>query len=175
MKIRPEHLPAFDSETGDVNAIVETPRGSRYKFAYEKTSGLFQLKKALPAGLVLPFDFGFIPSTRAPDGDPLDVLLIAEEKLFPGCLVKARLLGVLVCEQGKKGKLIRNDRVVAEPIMENVPARFHSINELDHELIYQLEKFFILQHELEGKKFKVLETRGPKKAEKLVKAAVRKK
>jgi inorganic pyrophosphatase len=76
-----------------LNVIVETPRGSRNKFTYERDLGVFRLGKQLPAGAVFPYDFGFIPSTRAGDGDPLDALVLLDTPTFPGCLVRSRLLG----------------------------------------------------------------------------------
>ena len=164
-------IPAFDSKTGNLNAIIETPCGSRYKFACEKKTGLFLLKKILPAGMSFPFDFGFIPSTLAADGDPLDVLIVTEEKLFPGCLVQARLLGAMKCKQGKKGELERNDRLIAVPVLENVPVKIRSLKELDDKMLCELEKFFVFQHTLEGEQFKVLDIIGPKKALNLVKRA----
>lgn len=69
-------LPAWDEERKAHNVVVETPKGSRNKFDYEAEPGLFRYGKTLPAGADFPFDFGFIPSTRGDDGDPLDVLLL---------------------------------------------------------------------------------------------------
>src|SRR5437764_14318801 len=112
MKSLVERLGPF-SDDGDLNVIVETPMGSRNKYAYEPDLGLFQLRKALPQGMVFPFDFGFIPSTQGGDGDPLDVLLLTEEAAYPGCLIRARLLGVIEAEQKGKDKAEKNDRLVA--------------------------------------------------------------
>src|SRR5437764_1172805 len=82
-------LGARDRATGLVNVIVETPAGSRSKYKYDEALGLFRLHKLLPVGAAFPFDFGFIPGTRAEDGDPLDVLLLGVEPTFVGCLVTA--------------------------------------------------------------------------------------
>jgi inorganic pyrophosphatase len=171
--MKPEilNIPSSDPKTGNLNAIIETPRGSRNKYAFDEKTGLFGLKKILPAGMAFPFDFGFIPSTLADDGDPLDVLIVTEEELFPGCLVQARLLGALKCKQGAKGRLERNDRLIAVPILEDVPVKIRSLNELDDRMLCELEKFFVFQHKLVGEEFKVLETIGPRKAWKLVKRA----
>ena len=62
-------LPEQDRETGDILAIVETPKGSRNKYDYDPELMTFRLAGVLPAGSVFPFDFGFIPSTKADDGD----------------------------------------------------------------------------------------------------------
>jgi inorganic pyrophosphatase len=171
MKKQLLEIPSIDPSTGNLNAIIETPRGSRNKYAFDEKAGLFGLKKILPAGMAFPFDFGFIPSTLAADGDPLDILIVTEEKLFPGCLVQARLLGALKCKQGKKGKLERNDRLIAVPILEDVPVKIRSLKGLDAKMLWELEKFFVYQHTLVGEEFKVVEIIGPHKASRLVKRA----
>src|SRR5215213_990364 len=74
---------------GELNVIIETPKGSRNKFNYDEETGLFKLGGVLPAGASFPFDFGFVPSTLGGDGDPLDVLVLMDEPAFAGCLVRA--------------------------------------------------------------------------------------
>src|SRR5436190_4379283 len=81
------------------HVVIETPRGSTSKFAFDDENGLFKLKHALPQGMVFPFNFGFFPGTEAGDGDPLDVLVLHEQALFPGCLMEVRLLGVIEAQQ----------------------------------------------------------------------------
>ena len=71
------------------------------------------MSKVLPLGASFPFDFGFIPSTKGEDGDPLDVLVLTEEPAFVGCVLPALLIGVLEAEQTEKGETVRNDRLVA--------------------------------------------------------------
>ena len=94
-----DHIRPEDKETGLLNVIVETPRGSRCKHSYDTELGVFRLKKCLPAGTHFPYDFGFIPGTLAEDGDPLDVLIISQYKTFTGCLIPVRLIGVLEAKQ----------------------------------------------------------------------------
>ena len=86
---------AFDEAKKCVNIVIETPKGSRVKYSYDPETGMLELKKALPEGMAFSFNFGFIPGTEAEDGDPLDVLVLNEEPLVPGCLVKARLVAVI--------------------------------------------------------------------------------
>src|SRR5438270_9517039 len=100
-------LPPFDKESGDLNVIIETPKGSRNKYKYDKKQRLFMLSKVLPAGTTFPYDFGYIPSTKGQDGDPLDVLILMDEAVFPGCLITARLIGVIKAEQDDDGDKIR--------------------------------------------------------------------
>ena len=166
MKNLVEKLGPFDDDD-HLNVIVETPMGCRNKYAFDPELGLFKLKKALPEGMVFPFDFGFVPSTQGGDDDPLDVLLITEEPSFPGCLVRAHLLGVIQAEQKAKGKAQRNDRLVAAAILgDGISAK--ELPELDSKLMTQIEHFFVSYNRLEGKEFKVLGQGGPKKARKLV-------
>src|SRR5918997_1002696 len=102
-------LDAFAGDPGELNVIIETPKGSRNKFDYDEDAGLFKLGGVLPSGAVFPFDFGFVPSTVGGDGDPLDVLVLMDEPAFTGCLVPARLIGVIVAEQTEGGRTTRND------------------------------------------------------------------
>jgi inorganic pyrophosphatase len=73
-----------------MNIIVETPRGHRNKYKYDRHLHAIKLDTVMPAGVVFPFNFGFIPSTLAEDEDPLDVLIFMDEAAFPGCVVAAR-------------------------------------------------------------------------------------
>jgi inorganic pyrophosphatase len=77
-------LPTWADSRGQVHAVVETPRGSRAKLEFDPKLGAFTLAKPLLAGLTYPYDWGFIPSTKAEDGDPLDVLIIHDAATYPG-------------------------------------------------------------------------------------------
>src|ERR1700685_1789520 len=79
--------------------VIETPKGSRNKFAFNPDEHIFELKTVLPAGMAFPYDFGFVPSTKGGDGDPVDVLVLMDEPAFPGCLLKCRIIGVIEGEQ----------------------------------------------------------------------------
>ena len=83
------HVPPV-SESGTLSVIVDTPKGSRNKFAYDPAMGLFKLDGVLPLGAVFPFDFGYLPPTRGGDGDPLDVQGLMDQPAFGGCLVPSR-------------------------------------------------------------------------------------
>jgi inorganic pyrophosphatase len=167
--MKPGALPAFDAETGDLNVVIETPKGSRNKFSYDEATGFFTLSKLLPAGLAFPFSFGFIPSTRGGDGDPLDVLMIFDEWLFPGCVVPARLIGGLKARQSEEGKMKRNDRLFAVPVLPQEYSPPRSLRDMDKRLVSEIQEFFGNYQRLMGKKFEVLGLLSPKEAEKLVK------
>lgn len=91
-------MPLIDGASGDINMVVETPRGTRHKYKYDTELGAMRLGATLGEGLAFPLDFGFFPSTRGEDGDPLDVLLFLDEGIPSGCVATARLIGVMEVE-----------------------------------------------------------------------------
>lgn len=161
----PEALCAFDEKEDCLNVIIETPKGSRNKFKWDEKNELYRLSNVLPTGESFPFDFGFVPSTRGDDGDPVDVLLLMDEPVFPGCLVQTRLIGVLECETDGK----RNDRLVGIAKACRMHQDVDNINDLPDEVLREFEHFFTSYHRAQGKDFKILDRRGPKHAVKLVK------
>jgi inorganic pyrophosphatase len=169
MKVVPlSEMETFDPETGDLITIIETPKGSRNKFKYDEKRDLFKLNKVLPAGAVFPFDFGFIPSTAGEDGDPLDVLVLMDEPVFPGNLTIARLIGVIEAEQEDKGKMGRNDRLVAVASECRDFGDVRRLDDLNDNLVSEIEHFFVQCNEMIGRKFKPIGRRDGKQARKLV-------
>ena len=158
---------------GFVQVIIETPAQSRNKFAFDSEQGIFSLKKVLPAGMVFPYDFGFLPQTKAPDGDPIDVLLLMDQPAFPGIAVKAKLIGVIEGEQLDGSKKIRNDRLVAVAEANHMYANVKKLGDLPRKWLDEVQVFFVNYHDLEGKKYKLLGCRGAKQALKLIKDAKR--
>jgi inorganic pyrophosphatase len=158
-----------------VEVVVETPRGSRNKFKFDPKARRFCLGSVLPAGLSFPYDFGFLPGTKAADGDPLDVLLLMDEPAFTGCLVRARVIGVLEAEQTDDDKTVRNDRIIAVAEDAHDYADYRSLKDINDNLLKELERFFITYNETRGKKFRLLAARGPKRASRLIKSVTRKK
>ena len=156
-----------------VNVVIDTPRGSRNKFKYDESLGIFRLSRILPAGMQFPFDFGSIPRTAAADGDALDVLVLMEAPTFPGCLVEVRLLGVVRAQQKEKRKWIRNDRLIAvaeTPV--NAPT-LRGIDDLDEDRLKEIEHFFVSYNQAHGRKFAPTGRLGPAGAEKLLTRAMR--
>lgn len=165
-----EKLSIFDEETGDLNLIVETPKGSRNKYAFDEKTGLFKLKGVLPLGASFPFDFGFVPNTLGGDGDPLDVLILMDDAGFPGCLAPARLIGVIEAEQTEDGKTERNDRLIAVAANSRAHKNIKSINDLSEVLVGEIEYFFVSYNRAKGKEFRPLGRFGAVKAKRLVEA-----
>ena len=167
----PTRLKPIDKKDGLLNVIIETPAGSRNKFAFDPEQEIFALKKVLPAGMVFPYDFGFLPSTLAPDGDPIDVLLLMDEPAFPGCAVKSRLIGVIEGEQLDGKKKIRNDRLVAVAEANHMYANIKRLKDLPNKWLDEVQVFFVNYHNLEGKKYRLLGCKGADAALTLIKKA----
>lgn len=152
-----------------IDIMVETPKGSNEKYNYDAEKQCFTFKKALPVGMVFPYDFGFIPGTIGEDGDPLDAMLISEFRFFPGCMVSCRLAGALLAEQTEERKKIRNDRFFFIPELSVQYKHIISISDLPREEISQLKQFFINYNAVEGKIFKPLQIINASKAIQLLK------
>jgi inorganic pyrophosphatase len=167
----PIQLKPVDRQEGLLQVIVETPKGSRNKFSYDPDQKIFTLKKVLPAGMVFPYDFGFLPQTLAPDGDPLDVLLLMDEPAFPGVVVRARLIGVIEGEQLEGKKRNRNDRLLAVAEVNHLYANIKNHRDLPGKWINELEEFFVNYHRLEGKEYKLLGCKDVGSARHLIKKA----
>ena len=167
----PTNLKPIDKKNGLLQVIIETSAGSRNKFAFDPKQGIFALKKVLPAGMVFPYEFGFVPQTVAPDGDPIDVLILMDEPAFPGCAVRARLIGVIEGEQLDGKKKIRNDRLVAVAEANHMYANVKKLKDLPGKWVKELEVFFVNYHNLEGKEYRLLGCKGADVALRLIKDA----
>src|ERR1700710_1649727 len=159
-------LDAVDDEAKLINIVIETPKGARTKLAYDPEREAFVVKKVLPQGLSFPFDFGFIPSTKGGDGDPLDVLLLMDDPVPGGSIVPARLIGVIEATQTEKdGKSEKNDRFVAASAACELFSEVTELADLPDRVIDQIERFFISYNEEAGKKFEVTGRHGRKGAD----------
>jgi inorganic pyrophosphatase len=166
-----EELSPLD-EKGRLRAVLETPRGSRNKLKYLPTEGTFEISSSLPAGMSMPFDFGFFPRTKAADGDPLDVLVLMDGPAYPGVVVAVRILGVIEAEQSDgKGKPYRNDRLIAVAEGSTEHGHLHRLSEIDDSLLTQIESFFETYDRLKGKTFRPIARRGSRVAQRLLEAA----
>src|SRR5256714_14427182 len=142
--------PRDENDRKTIQVVIETPKGSRNKYAFDPEQKVFELKKVLPAGMAFPYDFGFIPSTTAEDGDPVDVLVLMDEPAFPGCLLKCRLIGIIEGVQGEKKEKERNDRIVAVEDAQHSYSHIEHIDDLGEEVVEEIEKVFVNYHQLTG-------------------------
>jgi inorganic pyrophosphatase len=162
---------ALDASASTCLAIVESPKGRRSKFNYDPVTKLFRLHRLLPEGMHFPFDFGFIPSTRAEDGDPMDVMILVDEPSPVGALLPVRLVGVIEAEQQEGKKTIRNDRLLAVTIASHLHAHTRTISDLDEVLVRNICEFWVQKDALEGKAFTILANLGPAEAVKRIEEA----
>jgi inorganic pyrophosphatase len=166
------NIPSF-TDDGDVYVVVETPRGSRAKFDYDTKLKTFTLSKSLLTGLTYPHDWGFVPSTKADDGDPIDIMVVHDAATFPGVVLTCRVIGILQIEQKSNGKTERNDRLFAVPIDSHSEQALQDVRDLSEPIQQELEKFFKATDELEDKKLTILGWKGPKAAVGAIKDAAK--
>ena len=165
-------LPTFDAKSGELFVVIETPKGSRNKYAFNEDLGLFELRRVLPRGMLFPFDFGFIPATQADDGDPLDVLMMLEDSAPQGCVIRARAIGVIEARQrDAKGDWERNDRLIAIAAQAKLHSDLRSIKELNPRVLDEIEAFFAEYNKMDGKEFEPLKRAGPNAATDLIRKA----
>ena len=167
-------LKPFDKgDDSTIRVVIETPKGCGNKYEFDPELGAFTLSKVLPDGMTFPYDFGFVPSTKADDGDPIDVLLLMDQPAFPGCIVESRLIGVIEGEQVEDGKSERNDRLIAVANENRTYSDLKTVGDMNEILLRDIGEFFVNYHRLRGSKFKVLGIRGPKQAQRLLKKSLK--
>jgi inorganic pyrophosphatase len=159
-------LPAFRKD-GSLNVMVESPRGSSVKFKYDPDDDVIMLSRPLPAGLTYPHDWGFVPSTVAADGDPLDAIIVWDGTSYPGVIVPCRVIGVLNVEQTNlhSKRRERNDRLAVLPTKAPRQEGITSIFDLSGRIRDELEQFFLHAVALEGKELALLGWEGPRQAQ----------
>lgn len=143
------------TEDGAVNVFVETPKGSRHKYDVD-TSGLFRIALELPEGVSFPCSFGFVPNTRAPDGDALDVVLLTAGSVPAGALIESRLIGVLKMENQETEGMRRNDRVVAVANMSRYFTGVETLSDMRHGFAWDVEEFFETYNEMIERPFNLV-------------------
>src|SRR6201986_1525351 len=155
-------LPTTDPETGDLLAVIEAPKNSPNEYDYDDTYAAFRLAPVLPKGSYFPYDFGFIPSTRGEDGDPLDVLVLMDDPAPVGCVLSIRLIGAIEAKQQEKdGEWERNDRLIAVAVAAHAHAHVQHIDDLRPHLLDEIEAFFENYNRQRGTVFKPIARVGP--------------
>jgi len=152
--------PKLHARARTCRAIVECPKGGRAKYDYDPKTGAFEMKRLLPDGMSFPLDFGFVPGTRAQDGDPVDILILNDEPACVGALVECRLIGILEGEQAEDGERYRNDRLLSVACVSHLFKDVRKPADLDPDVIDNLSQFWVNYDALRGVKFKVLGVEG---------------
>lgn len=148
----------------DVNILVETPAGSRTKYAWDPEREVFEARKVLPLGLSFPFDFGFIAGTKASDGDPLDACILADAPLAMGSLVECRVLGAFCVKTDGE----RNDRIVVVPRIALRGADWKDLTEIGGTWCQEIGDFLRSYVERDGRTYEQVEVVGRRDALALV-------
>ncbi len=137
-----------DSTSAAIDVVIEIPTGSRNKYEYDHKNHVIRLDRRLFTATAYPADYGFVPDTLSKDGDPLDALVLVADPTFPGCVVRARLLGVFFMrdEAGLDAKLLT--------VLEHDPQwdDAHDIEDLPRHLLNEIEHFFSIYKDLEPEK-----------------------
>jgi inorganic pyrophosphatase len=153
--------PQLDGEAVTCRVIIETPKGGRGKLTYDPESGAFMLKRLLPEGMSFPLDFGFVPGTRAQDGDPIDILVLNDEPAAVGTLMSVRLIGVIDAEQTEDGETVRNDRLLAVASVSHLFARIATVEDLGPQFLEHLTAFWENYNALRGASSRCWQSRRP--------------
>jgi inorganic pyrophosphatase len=152
-------IPAFATEQV-FHVVVEAPRGSVLKLKYEPRWEAMSVSRPLPLGVSYPFDWGFIPSTFAADGDPLDAMLFWDVTSYPGVIVPSRAIGVLQVEQNRTNhdpsERVRNDRILSVPLQARREHAISDVGALPLRVRQELEQFAIAATNLEGKDVRIV-------------------
>ncbi len=152
-------VPAFLNNS-TFRVVVEAPRGSSLKLKYDPHLGVMGISRPLPLGLTYPFDWGFVPSTKGDDGDPLDAMLLWDVPSYPGVVVECRAIGVLQVEQNRvnhdASQRVRNDRVMAIPIEARRERDLTAVSLLPERVRQELEHFAVAATAFEGKDVRIV-------------------
>ena len=135
------------------SAVIEIPKGSRCKYELDKKTGMLRLDRVLYTATHYPANYGFIPRTYADDGDPLDVLVLCSEQIFPMTLVQVYPIGVM--RMIDSGKL--DDKIIAVPFSDPTYRGIRSIDELPPHIFDEIMHFFSVYKQLENKQTAVKE------------------
>lgn len=132
--------------------VVEIPKGSSNKYEYDREVGTFRLDRVLYSPVHYPGDYGFIPSTLASDGDPMDVLVLADDPTFTGCVVDVRPIGVLNMVDQKQN----DQKIIAVRNRDPMYQQVHTLDQIYPHLRRAVEHFFNIYKELEGRETSTL-------------------
>lgn len=168
-----KNIPSGDNVPDEINVIVEIPKGSKNKYEIDEETGAIFLDRSLYSSVFFPFEYGTMPQTMSEDGDPLDIVLLASEPTFSGCVVKARPIGVLLMEDeaGTDNKIVAVPKTKIDPRWANI----NDYNDLPEHLQKEIKEFFEIYKRLEPNKWvKITGWEGVEKAKEIIKKAVKK-
>jgi inorganic pyrophosphatase len=134
-----------------VHCLVEIPKGSRNKYQWDERLGGIKLDRFLFSSVVYPTDYGFIPDTLAPKGEPLDAMVCVSEATFPGCMIEVRVIAVFRTSD-ERGQ---DDKLLCVPREDPNWSALERLGDLPAQLRSEIEHFFSIYKEPEGKQVEV--------------------
>lgn len=140
-------LPIGVNAPSVINAVVEIPKGSTHKYEYDARLGVFRLDRVLHSAVYYPADYGFIPSTLADDGDPLDLLVFLSGPTFPGCMLEVRPVAKLDMIDYKG----IDEKILAVATGDPRFQRVEDLQSIEPHVLKEIEQFFSVYKSLEGK------------------------
>ena len=150
--MRIEHIPAGDNVPESLNVLIEVPTGGEpVKYEFDEASGALFVDRILHTPMRYPANYGFVPHTLSPDGDPLDALVVARSPFIPGCVVRARPIAVLNLEDEHGG----DEKLICVPVDSTFPyyTKVEQMGDLPEILFKQIEHFFTHYKDLEDEKW----------------------
>jgi inorganic pyrophosphatase len=163
------HTSLYDLDPGPdcpelVRMIVEIPKNSTNKYEYDGKLGVFRLDRSLYSPMHYPGDYGFIPGTLAEDNDPMDVLVLVQEPSFTGCMIEVRPVGILNMVDSEEG----DQKVLAVPTRNPRYDQIHTMDQIFSHVRREIEHFFTIYKELEGRLTRMEGWGGPREARRAI-------
>jgi inorganic pyrophosphatase len=152
-----------------VEAFIEIPGGSQNKYEYDKERNVFSLDRVLYSPMHYPTEYGYIDNTLAEDGDPLDILVLTTFPTFPGCVIKSRVLGYLVMNDGGE----QDEKLLAVPVKDPRWDHVKSLDDVSPHVLKEISHFFERYKDLENKETRIDGWKGADDAQKLYDACVK--
>lgn len=162
-EMRPDRI-----KPDDFLAVIEIEKGSKTKYELDKETGVLILDRILYTSTHYPTSYGFIPRTYADDGDPLDVLVLCSEPIRPMTLIRAYPIGVITMLDGGAN----DEKIIAIPFEDPTYNVYRSIEALPRHTFSEMQHFFKVYKELEGKETAVHEVEGPNRAIEIVRRSI---
>lgn len=150
-----------------VRAIIEIPKNATNKYEYDGKLGVFRLDRSLYSPMHYPGDYGFIPGTLAEDNDPMDVLVLVQEPSFTGCLIEVRPVGILNMVDSQEA----DQKVLAVPTRNPRYDQIHTMDQIFSHVRREIEHFFTIYKELEGRLTRMEGWGGPREARRAIMAS----
>jgi inorganic pyrophosphatase len=135
----------------EFDVVIEIPRGSRNKYEVDHESGLIRLDRTLFTATQYPADYGFVPDTLGEDGDPLDALVCLYEPTFAGCLIPVKPVGLFAMRDDKGG----DAKIICVPFHDPYWNHYEEVEDLPLPLRQEIEQFFSIYKDLEGKEVQI--------------------